>query len=104
VLVLFGMVKDEGFILILALPLLRLLLALHPQLFLGVLMEETPSRHIIPLPDTGSCVEDRCEFILLLLFLLRLPLPLLLGVNIGQKNGQRVGLSTLTATARLVLP
>lgn len=94
------MVEDEGFILILALFLLRrVLLSFHLMLFLGVLMEESAPGHIIPLSDVGSGIEDRCEFILLLLFLLILPLTLLLGIDIGQKNRQCVGLSAFTSTS-----
>lgn len=98
VLVPLGMVKDEGFILILAL-LRGLFFPFHPQLFLGVLVEESAPRDIVPLSDVGSGVEDGSELVLLLLFLLILPLPFLLGIDIGQKDRQCVGLSALAAAA-----
>lgn len=98
VLVPFGVVKDEGFILILALLLRGLFFPFHPQLFLGVLVESAP-RDIVPLSDVGSGVEDGSELVLLLLFLLILPLPLLLGVDIGQEDCECVGLSALAAAA-----
>lgn len=96
----FGVVEDKGFILIIPRRLLRgLLLGLHTKLLLGVLMEEAASRHIIPLPDTGSGIEYGCELILLLLLLLILALPLLRSINIGEKHRQCVGLPALTTTA-----
>jgi hypothetical protein len=85
VLAAFGVVEDKGLILVLLLRGLGFLA--HRMLFRWMLMGERQAGYVITLSYTCSSIQDICEFVLLLLLFFVLgTLPLLLGVNIGQKD------------------
>lgn len=55
---------------------------------------------VVPVSDVYRSIEDRCKLILLSLFLpVLVALSLFLRIHVSQQHGQRLRLSTLTATA-----